>query len=355
MVTGDHPATARAMAREVGIEGDEVLTHADLAALSPEQLSRAARTVNLFARVSPEDKLRLVEALQANGEIVAVTGDGVNDAPALKRSDVGVAMGRRGTDVAREVADLVLLDDNFSTIVAAVEEGRSIFRNIQKFTRFLFSTNLAEVLVVAIGSALAWGLGLRDADGSWFLPLTATQILWINLVTDGMPALALSLDRNPGVLEAAPRDPKAPLLDRPTRIYVAGSGILCAVFGLAILGLVAWLGHSMDAARTALFAYLAAVQLFLAYVARKLEDRPPRNLALHAALVLGLGLIALPLGVGALRAMFGAVPLAPPVYAAIAVAILGSVWGTVIIGRRLWTLPPKSRPAAALSSRSIGP
>ena len=153
MITGDHPATALAIAHQIGIPGVRVLTGEDLEKYQGAALSQAINEVNVFARVRPEQKLRLVEALQAQGQIVAMTGDGVNDAPALKRSDVGVAMGQRGSDVSREVADLVLLDDNFATIVRAVEEGRGIYENIQKFLRFLFSTNLSEVLVVACGVA----------------------------------------------------------------------------------------------------------------------------------------------------------------------------------------------------------
>src|SRR6185436_19732996 len=145
----------------VGIPPGRVITGLDLETLSPAELLHAVREVNVFARVSPEDKLRLVEALKASGEIVAVTGDGVNDAPALKRSDVGVAMGQRGSDVSREVADLVLLDDNFATIVAAIEEGRNIYENVKKFIRFLFSTNLAEVLIVVIGVLGSFFMGSK--------------------------------------------------------------------------------------------------------------------------------------------------------------------------------------------------
>lgn len=232
MVTGDHPATALAIARRVGMPAEVVATGEELEALSDEELLK----VDVFARVRPEQKLRIVEALQKAGEVVAMTGDGVNDAPALKRADVGVAMGQRGSDVSREVADLVLLDDNFATIVAAIEEGRSIYENIQKFLRFLFSTNLSEVLVVALGMVLAALLGLRDEAGHLLLPLTAVQILWINLVTDGLPALALSLDRNPGVLDRPPRPKESPLLDGPSLRFVLLTGALKAGLALGLLG-----------------------------------------------------------------------------------------------------------------------
>jgi Ca2+-transporting ATPase len=168
MITGDHPATATAIANAVGIATDTVVTGEQLDAMSSQELAQSVRDVGVFARVGPEHKLALVEALKANGEIVAMTGDGVNDAPALKRADIGVAMGQRGSDVSREVADLVLLDDNFATITAAVEEGRSIYANILKFIRFLFSTNVALVLLIAIGVTGAAALNLQDDAG--YLP-----------------------------------------------------------------------------------------------------------------------------------------------------------------------------------------
>ncbi|MEL7209179.1 MAG: HAD-IC family P-type ATPase, partial [Actinomycetota bacterium] len=199
MITGDHPATARAIADTLGIAAARTLTGDDIEVLGRDELVAAVGEVSVFARVSPEHKLELVEALKARGEIVAMTGDGVNDAPALKRSDVGVAMGERGSDVSREVADLVLLDDNFATIEAAVEEGRGIYENIQKFLRFLFSTNVALVLLVAVGVVGAAVADLRDDAGDLLVPLTAAQLLWINVIADGPPALALGLDRNPGV------------------------------------------------------------------------------------------------------------------------------------------------------------
>jgi Ca2+-transporting ATPase len=235
MITGDHPATALAVAHEVGIASGRVLTGPEMEALSPEALGVAVRETNIFARVAPEHKLRLVEALKRDGEIVAMTGDGVNDAPALKRSDVGVAMGERGSDVAREVADLVLLDDNFATIVAAIEEGRNIYANIQKFIRFLFSTNLAETLIVVGGAFGAALLGLRDETGAILLPLTAAQLLWVNIITDGPPALALGLDRETGVMREPPREPQSPLLDRGSLRFILVTGCIKAVIGGALL------------------------------------------------------------------------------------------------------------------------
>ncbi|MGQ0732380.1 MAG: cation-translocating P-type ATPase [Acidobacteriota bacterium] len=288
MVTGDHPATALAVAHQIGIPGARVMTGKDLDDDPPQELAGALEEVNVFARVRPEQKLDLVRALQQRGEIVAMTGDGVNDAPALKRADVGVAMGQRGSDVSREVADLVLLDDNFATIVTAVEEGRGIYENIQKFLRFLFTTNLSEVVLIAGGAVLAFALGLREADGRLLLPLTAVQILWINLVTDGVPALALAFDRTPGVMRDPPRPPASPLLDRPSLAFVVGAGGAKALLGFAILGLVPWLGYGTDQARAAVFHFMAIGQLFLVYPSRHTATRPLQNPYLHAAVLGGI-------------------------------------------------------------------
>ena len=195
MITGDHPRTASVIAQELGISDDgRVITGGELERLSDEARARVVAEVSVYARVNPEHKLHIVDALRQRGAVVAMTGDGVNDAPALKKADIGIAMGITGTDVAKEAADMVLADDNFATIVAAVEEGRAIFTNIRKFLRYLLSSNIGEVLTMFLGVVLANQIGLQaDSDGL-VLPLLATQILWINLVTDGPPALALGLD-----------------------------------------------------------------------------------------------------------------------------------------------------------------
>ena len=290
MITGDHPATALAVAHQIGIPGIRVLTGEDLAEYEGAALLEALAEVNVFARVRPEQKLQLVEALQAQGQIVAMTGDGVNDAPALKRSDVGVAMGQRGSDVSREVADLVLLDDNFATIVGAVEEGRSIYENIQKFLRFLFSTNLSEVLLVAGGAVFAFALDVRDDTGMLLLPLTAVQILWINLLTDGLPALALAFDRTPGVMQHAPRPADAPLFDRPSVRFIVTVGGMKAILALGVLGLVPRLGYELDVARAVAFHFMAVGQLLLTYPSRHTHTRPLPNVYLHAAVIAGIGI-----------------------------------------------------------------
>jgi Ca2+-transporting ATPase len=329
MVTGDHPATALAIARMVGIPAEVVATGEEIGELSDEELLE----VDVFARVRPEDKLRIVEAFQKAGEVVAMTGDGVNDAPALKRADVGVAMGKRGSDVSREVADLVLLDDNFATIVAAIEEGRNIYENIQKFIRFLFSTNLSEVLVVGLGLLLAALLHLRDAQGHLLLPLTAVQILWINLITDGLPALALALDRNPGVLERPPRPKDSPLLDLPSWRFVLLTGSVKAGMALGLLAfLPLWLG--LEAARSAAFHFMAVGQLFFAYAARHTHLRPLPNPYLHGAVALGILLQVL---VGTLTpGLLEARPLALEVWLLILLMAL-LAWGLAeAVDRIVW-------------------
>ena len=336
MVTGDHPATALAIARQIGIGGERVLTGEDLQDYSPKALEAALREVNVFARVRPEQKLRLVEALQAQGQIVAMTGDGVNDAPALKRSDVGVAMGQRGSDVSREVADLVLLDDNFATIVAAIEEGRSIYENIQKFIRFLFATNLAEVGVVAVGAFLAYLLGLRDATGALLLSLTAVQILWINLVTDSLPALSLSLDKNPGVMQYPPRPPQSPLLDDSALRFVLTAGGLGAGLALGLLGLVPRLGFGLEEARTVGFHFLAIMQFLLAYPARHTHLLPLPNRVLHLVVLLGIGLQLVVGSVPAITQALGAVPLPLPLWGLILGTALLALLLTEGITRIFW-------------------
>jgi Ca2+-transporting ATPase len=286
MVTGDHPATAASIARTIGMDGDRIATGEELDRLSPEALRERVAEVNVFARVTPEHKLALVEALKARGEIVAMTGDGVNDAPALKRADVGVAMGRRGSDVSREVADLVLLDDNFATIVAAIDEGRNIYENIRKFIHFLFSTNVSLVLLVAIGAIGSAVLGLRDADGTLLVPLTAVQLLWINIISNGPPALAIGLDRTPGMMVRGPRPPDSALLSVRALRFVLVTGSAKAALGLGMLVALPIVGFTTLATRTAVFLYETLAQLAYAYPSRQLEELPLRNRVLNLIVVL---------------------------------------------------------------------
>jgi len=267
MITGDQAVTAAAVARRLGLlrPGDETMDGRELARLSGVELARRVGRVAAFSRTSPADKLRIVEALQHGGEVVAMLGDGVNDAPALKKADVGVAMGGRGTDVAKETAAVVLQDDRFETVAAAVEEGRVIFDNIRKFIFYLFSCNLAEVLVLFLAGAAGWPL-----------PLTPLQILWLNLLTDVFPALALAAEpAEPDVMSRPPRDPAAGVLSRPFLLQVAAYGALITVVTLAVfaLALHATPGAAGEArARSLAFATLAFAQL--AHVVNARSPRP---------------------------------------------------------------------------------
>ena len=326
MVTGDHPATALAIAREVGIRGSRVLTGLELESMSPEALKAAIQETNIFARVAPEHKLRLVEALKENGEVVAMTGDGVNDAPALKRSDVGVAMGERGSDVSREVADLVLMDDNFATIVSAIEEGRNIYENIQKFIRFLFSTNLAEILIVVGGVFGSVLLGLRDEAGAIWLPLTAVQLLWVNVVTDGPPALALGMDRDSGVMQSPPRDPRAPLLDKTSFRFILITGIIKAAIGGALLILMPVSATAGLKPKQPFFCTQTIGQLFYAYPARRVNAPPRFNVFLLVAVILGIILQLLTVLLPGLRILLGLQPLTLPMLTLVAAVVL-LTWG----------------------------
>jgi P-type Ca2+ transporter type 2C len=340
MITGDHPATALAVADQIGLPSSRVLTGEDLSDLPDRTLADALAEVNVFARVRPEQKLRVVEALQARHEIVAMTGDGVNDAPALKRADVGVAMGQRGSDVSREVADLVLLDDNFATIVGAVEEGRSIYENVQKFLRFLFSTNLSEVLLVALGAVLAFALDLRDEAGALLLPLSAAQILWINLATDGLPALALAFDRTPGVMQHPPRPAASPLLDAPSLRFVLSVGSMKALLSLAILGLVPWLGYTMPEARAATFHFMAIGQLLLTYPARRSRTAPLTNPYLHAAVGVGIVIQIVAAWVPFTSELLGGASMPPQLWGIVIAWILAAWALATALGHLVWRDTP---------------
>jgi magnesium-transporting ATPase (P-type) len=251
-----------------------VLTGPELESLPDEELRAAVREVSVYARVAPEHKLRIVDALQADAEIVAMTGDGVNDAPALKSADIGVAMGVTGTDVTKEAADMILADDNFATIIAAVREGRGIFANIRKFLRFLLSSNAGEVLTMFAGVMLAGGLGLHDTGEAVAVPLLATQILWINLLTDAAPALAMGVDPPPDdVMGRPPRRLTDRVIDREMWTGILWIGLVMAAVTLVALDLGlagGYLGGTgeIEEARTMAFTTLVLAQLFNCFNAR---------------------------------------------------------------------------------------
>ena len=279
MITGDHPATAARIASDLGIcgPGGSVTTGADLDAGDQRWLGSRVVEASVYARVAPANKLALVRALQASGQVVAMTGDGVNDAPALKAADIGVAMGRSGTEVSKEAADMVLADDNFATIVAAVREGRLIYDNIGKFLRYLLSSNLGEVCTVFGGVVLAGWLGLTSGGPDEIaLPLLATQILWINLVTDSAPALAMGVDpETDNVMARPPRRPGAQIIDRRTWSWVIWIGVLMGTVTLVSIdyclpgGLIPG-AASLTVGRTVGFTTLVLAQLFNAFNSRSM-------------------------------------------------------------------------------------
>lgn len=280
MITGDHPITARAVAGELGLlKTGRVVTGAELEAMSDEQFKKEVETIDVYARVSPAHKLRVVTALQANEHIVAMTGDGVNDAPALKKADIGIAMGITGTDVTKEAAAMTLTDDNFASIVAAVEEGRGVFGNIKKYLMYLLSSNIGEIGLMA-GSTL---LGLP-------LPLTAVQILYVNLATDGLPALALAVDpAEKDLMKRKPRNQKSGIFTRPVVALMLAGGIWSTIVNL---GLFIWAlnsGRSQAEAMTMTFVSLVLIQFFKAYNFRSdrnsVFDKPFANKWLNRAIV----------------------------------------------------------------------
>jgi P-type Ca2+ transporter type 2C len=265
MITGDHRNTAVAIARELGFYGPDAraLTGEDVDRLDDAELEGRVEDVAVYARVSPEHKLRAVRAWKRRGEIVAMTGDGVNDAPAVKEADIGVAMGITGTDVTKEVSDMVVTDDNFASIVAAVEEGRGIYDNIRKFIHFLLSCNLGEILVMFVTALI----GLP-------VPLLPIQLLWVNLVTDGLPALALGVDPvDPKIMERPPRKPDEPVITGARGWLIGLQGAMIAACSLgAFLFVLLYEKEGIEMARTAALATLACSQLFHAFNCRSMRD-----------------------------------------------------------------------------------
>jgi P-type Ca2+ transporter type 2C len=297
MITGDHPKTAAVIARELGIdEAGRVVTGAEIATLSEDSLDEIAGQVSIYARVDPEHKLRIVKALQRGGSVVAMTGDGVNDAPALKTADIGIAMGITGTDVSKQAADMILADDNFASIVAAIEEGRSIFSNIRKFLRYLLASNMGEVLTMFFGVLLADQLGLEAQQNTVVLPLLATQLLWINLVTDGAPALALGIDPpDAAVMTKRPR-PRSERVITPRMWFgIFFVGVVSAAGTLLVLdaslpgGLIEGSGN-MRYAQTMAFTTLVFFSIFTVFNARSDEQSAVRGLFANHWLWAAVGL-----------------------------------------------------------------
>ena len=302
MITGDHPATALAIARELGIAGpaDRVATGTDLDRLSADEFTAAAGTITVYARVTAEHKLRIVQAWQRRGEVVAMTGDGVNDAPAIRAADIGIAMGLTGTDVTKEASDMVLTDDNFASIVSAVEEGRGIYDNIQKFIHYLLSCNAGEVLLMFVAAVVGWPA-----------PLAAIQILWLNLITDGLSALALGLEPpEDDLMRRRPREAREPVItwSRGRTIVVHGAimaAVMLGAFWATYRGDDARLPH----ARTVTFCVAAFAQLLFAFACRS-ERRTAWQLGLatNPALLVAVAVSAL------LQVSVVMLPFARPVF-----------------------------------------
>ena len=342
MITGDHPRTASVIAGELGIADDgRVVSGGDLQRMNDDELARDASDIAVYARVNPEHKLRIVKALQRGGAIVGMTGDGVNDAPALKAADIGIAMAITGTDVSKAAADIVLADDNFATIVAAVEEGRAIFANIRKFLRYLLSSNIGEVLTMFLGVVLAGVLGLPAERGTVVLPLLATQILWINLVTDGAPALALGLDPTDASSMQRPPRPRA------ERVVTAGMwrrivliGAVMAVVTLLVLdaslpgGMIRGIG-TLRYAQTMAFTTLVFAQLFNVFNARS-EERSAfarlfSNRVLWLAVLLSAGLQLLVVYAPFMQRAFGTVALGAGDWARCLFAASAVLWMSELV------------------------
>jgi P-type Ca2+ transporter type 2C len=322
MITGDHPRTAARIAADLGIveAGAKALTGAELDALDAAGLAAAVRETSVYARVAPVHKLRIVDALRADGNVVAMTGDGVNDAPALKAADIGVAMGVTGTEVTKQAANMILADDNFATLVDAVHEGRNIYDNIRKFLRYLLSSNMGEVLTVFLGVVGAGVIGLTSSGEAVVLPLLATQLLWINLLTDSGPALAMGVDpETDDVMARKPRRPTERAIDARMWAGVVVIGLVMAVVTLLTLdiylpgGLVEGT-QDLGNARTAAFTVLVLAQLFNCFNARSETTSAFRHLFVNpwlwGAIALSLALQVAVVHVGVLNLAFGTVPLA---------------------------------------------
>jgi Ca2+-transporting ATPase len=344
MVTGDHPETARAIAQRLGIvgTGGRVVTGSELAQLVPEALQKQVRDVAVFARVSPAQKIAIVEALQAAGECVAMTGDGVNDAPALKRADIGVAMGKIGTDVSREASAMVLLDDNFATIVAAVREGRRIYDNIRKFIRFVMGGNSGEIWTIA--AAPLFGLPL---------PLLPIQILWVNLITDGLPGLALAVEpEEKNIMRRPPRPVRESIFANGLWQHVIWVGLL---IGAICIGIQAWaIGRGSEAWQTMVFTALAFCQMYHVLAIRSEREStmaigPLSNLALIGAVLLTVVLQLALVYVPALNPIFNTQPLSGEELAVSALAPALVFVGVEIekwLVRRGWIYQTRQAPRA---------
>ncbi|WP_276302327.1 cation-translocating P-type ATPase [Halorussus lipolyticus] len=326
MATGDNVETAKAIGAELGFDPEDALTGPEVEALSADELAERVESVEVFARVSPTHKVEILRALQDNHHTVAMTGDGVNDAPALKRADVGVAMGQRGTDVARTASDVVLRDDNFATIRDAVAEGRGVFDNVRKFVNYLLSANAGEVLVVFVGALVGAAFFPETFAGAdEAVVLTPVMLLWVNLVTDGLPALALGADpKSENVLKRPPRESTERVVNRRVMVSIGVIGVLMTVTGLALFfyGLVE---ATLVTAQSVLFTFLVAIEMVRIQLIRSRYDLSVVSnrwlvSAIGVTLALQLGILYTPI-----RAAFGVVALGATEWSWIGVGFTGFV------------------------------
>ena len=334
MITGDHPLTASAVAGEVGILGNRrVVSGQDLDAMSDQDLERRVAQIAVYARVSPAHKLRVVEAWQRRGEVVAMTGDGINDAPALKKADVGIAMGISGTDVSKEAAGMTLLDDNFATIVAAIEEGRIVFENIKKYLMYLLSCNVGEIVLLA-GAVLA----------GFPLPLSAVQVLYVNLATDGLPALALAVDPpEADLMRRKPRNPRVGIFTRPVVTMMLAGGLWSGVVNLSLFAWLLHNGRPLDQVMAMTFVSLVLIQFFNAYNCRSdrlsVVRQPFANRWLNLAVAWEMLMLGVVLYVPFFQRSFGTFSLTPADWvltAALAASIVPVLEAVKWMTRREW-------------------
>ncbi len=306
MITGDHKITASAIGEQLGIVTSGTIEGREISEMTEEQLRSCVKTTHIFARVSPEHKVRLVDAVRANGNIAAMTGDGVNDAPSLKHADIGVAMGITGTDVSKEASDMILTDDNFASIVRAVAEGRTIYSNIRKVVGFLLSCNIGEILVI-----------LFAMMANLPVPLVAIQLLSINLITDAFPAFALGMEKEePGVMNKPPRNPSEPIVDRKMAFAVILQSVALAVGTLASFLYGYYVHESLDVARSACFFTLVLGELLRAYSARSesvsvFKMKVLENGYLNKCVLFSVLFMLASIYVPILNPVFGTVPLSP--------------------------------------------
>jgi Ca2+-transporting ATPase len=304
MITGDHPVTAKAVAKELGIleQGGSIWSGRELANATEQELAAQVDSVRVYARVAPDQKLKIVRAFQARGHLVAMTGDGVNDAPALKQAEIGVAMGITGTDVAREASSLILLDDNFATIVGAVREGRKIYDNLRRFVRYAVTTNSSEILVMLIAPML----GLP-------IPLLPLQILWVNLVTDGLPGLALAAEpEEANIMDRPPRPPRESIFARGLGVHVVWVGLLMAALAIATQfaaiksGIAAWQTMLLSVVTFSQLAHVMAMRSERESLFKQgLLSNKPLLGAVLLMVLLQLAVIYVPI----LNSLFGTQPL----------------------------------------------